>query len=715
MIKKSSLLAAICGLAAFLLCTVEPLAPLPSVPSMRVTGFTADYVKTQNKIFLQWTPITDAFSFYHVKRFTLSSASNEDTLTSTEFNIESSKTSWWDVLGLENTIYYYQIRAFKVSAGVAGAMDTLRGYLDESGMDTAQVQTGVSFSINSGAVFTVSDYCTLAVGDFSDTLSNIRFTQMTAKYWTKGTQTRKVNVDDPYNPPSSDSTRSWLKNGWITSVAALSAACTSKVYPYFDSVDTRNDAAAREKSKSAGTIVNGLNRYGWWLKKGNGSKRVYVELTFKDGRKDTLVNNIEITPYRIQLAFRNKTGSSDQTMSKSPLAFGTEYHFYKPFVQFGISIFADTTILEDFDYWLCLADSNSIMTYNVTGSTIAWLETAPRHARLTGRGPLHDDDYVYTYSIDPSDALGKENLSVLRQTFRSPQGKPQENTDLAFRIKGEQFMNETCVPGSFWGQNVVFWDGLNKLPNPPPATDSSAGWLLKGQNIITTPVDSAFKAFNKIKKMTIFALTLSGTKQFWIVARFKGQYFDDVRVITSAGQVFMKSQGKDERGGDRANFDFYQPKATFWVGAADWYTNGSVITSTFNYALNPSPSISDQAGAYVSDIRLIIARNQNNIIPWTVSPNSKPELRNVTADTISIEALRSIRHIEIPFVIPITASAIWDVRWNNIDISNWPSDNYIMGVVARDRYGNEGFAPVGDISADRPYTNPWQVTILSGK
>jgi len=715
MIKKSGLLAAIGGLAVFLLCTVEPLAPLPSVPSMRVTGFTADFVKAQNKILLQWTAVTDAFSFYHVKRFTLSSASNQDTLTNKEFDIDSSRTSWWDVLGLENTIYYYQIRAFKVRPGVAGAWDTLRGYLDENGMDTAEVQTGVSFSINTGAIFTTTDYCTLSVGDYSDTLSAIRFTQMTVKYWTKGTQTIKVNVDDPYNPPPNDSIHSWFKNGWITSVAALNTSVTAQVFPNFDSTDGRNDVAAREKSKSAGTIINGLKRYGWWLKKGNGSKRVYAELTFKDGTKDTLVNNIEIAPYRIQLSFRNKTGSSDQTMSKSPLAFGaTAYYFYKPFVQFGISIFADTTILEDFDYWLCLADSNSIMTYNVTGATIAWLETAPRHARLTGRGPLHDDDYVYTYSIDPSDPLGKENLSELRQTFRSPQGKPQENTDLAFKIKGSQYMNETCVPGSFWGDPVYFWDGLNPQPDhgSVPRVDS-IGWLVKGQKILA--YNSPDSAFNKIRKMTIFALTLSGTKQFWIVARFKGQYFDDVRVMTSAGQVFMRSQGKDERGGDRSNFDFYQPKAIFWPGNGDWYTNGSVITSTFNYALNPTPSISDQGGAYVNDIRLIIARNQNNIIPWTASPNANAALRNVTADTISIEALRSLRHIEIPYAIPITSYSLNGVRWNNIDISSWPSDNYIMGVVARDRYGNEGFAPVGDISADKPYTNPWQVTILSGK
>jgi hypothetical protein len=683
--------------AAFILlttCTEQepPLVPNVAPDPMLVGNLRADYTQSSSKVnlswdVLDWSRVLTAGSdsgFYRVFRLTKNPQGDTSSFKTIDF--DKSSTSGSDILGLDNTTYYYSIGAIVVHKRSGTIADTVVGSIGPTSLASVVVKSGVLFNINKGSVFTAVDLCSLIINlPQQNLLSSVRFTQDYIKNWKKTDGTRmRVYVDDPDNPPSVDSML--IKNGWLTSAAKLAPGVTEEVLADFSTTDPRNST----RSYSGSSMNEGDNFFAWWLKKGNGTKKVWAELTYTDGRVDTISDNIDIAPYRIQINFRNKTGSADETMRIRKLSSGgTGYFIYKPIVQFNVSIFADTTIDTAFSYWLAIADTTPTIPYIITDPLKAWLETKPRAGRLSGIGPAHNDDSIYTYMLDTLSERGRENLSDMRKTIRSPQG------DLAFRLKGLSYLNETCVPGSFWGKTPLYWNGSNFDSTQIP--------------ILLSP-GNAFKKVRAVQKSP-------GTKEVIVIAVFKGRYFGDTRTAASSGEALSKYNGRPEGEGPRGLFDLYQPRLYFLGATGDdgWQNNGSIINSTFNVALGRNMSIEDAGYANVTSLRLLIAKNDGSI-PWNLVVSDIAATRKVTADTLSLGAVQKLRYVEIPFPIIASSSIIYGVKWTNLDLTDWPSGSYIMGVIARDQFGNEGFAPpMVPATADKPWTNPWQVTIFTGK
>jgi hypothetical protein len=78
--------------------------------------------------------------------------------------------------------------------------------------------------------------------------------------------------------------------------------------------------------------------------------------------------------------------------------------------------------------------------------------------------------------------------------------------------------------------------------------------------------------------------------------------------------------------------------------------------------------------------------------------------------------LLSYRHLMIPFNVQVPNEVLNDVRWDNIDPSSWPSGDYLLSIITRDEYGNEGIAPTSfSLDPLKPNCNPWRVHVASGK
>ncbi len=688
--KRTILWGTVAGIMGIsLMCERRPVAPPDEPDPMYIRGLSARYIADSNAVELTWDPLDSTeheFDFYRIYRTTETDEANNvlvGTLKSTGVRtmIDPSSTKFMDILALDNAVYYYAIRAVKVSRRdtVLGAFDFEHPGAD--GIVSAEVGGDVFFNINRGDLFTTTDRCSLVVSDPQDKIATVRFTQNKRTYLVKPDDRIEVNFDNPANPPSAAEINRLIAEGWLTTAGNLAEGVARKVVADFDANDPRNrQSIHRMKSSGDASFV-------WLLKKGNGTKRVWAELAYDKGdnagTKDTIADDIDIAPWRIRFDFRNRTGTSDETMRKRAdvrYEGAVDINFFRPWIRFSVSVFADTTMNPEFDYWLVVPDSQLTIYKDVEANAAkAWLETVPRRARLTGIGAAHDPDAVYTYMFHPDSAETRENLAYLTKTFKSPQ------TDLAFRLMGENNLNETCVPGSYFGSNPLRW-------NTRTGSYDSTQTRLRG---------NVEKMFAHVKALGRIDLSTSGKKQAMLVTRFTGKYFDDVRVMVSTSRVLY-----GDWQGDRVFLDFYPPEINF--KETEEIGNYSVITSgSFDFELGTNPSARDRGYADIVDVRLMIAQKPATL-EWSAD-NSNNAL--ATADTISIGSVRQFRHEIFPYDIKVFQPTLRDIKWEGIDVSNWPSGEYIMGIITRDQFGNEGWAPQSEGSK----TNPWLVTILTGK
>jgi len=279
---------------------------------------------------------------------------------------------------------------------------------------------------------------------------------------------------------------------------------------------------------------------------------------------------------------------------------------------------------------------------------------------LTGIGPGHDDEHVYSYSLDPSTPEGRENLGSI---------KVMSNTAEYPRV------------------------------------------VLVDSTIRGTPSEN----FHRLLALKATDLVNVGKKECILVVKFRGRFFREERYVLSNTDLYGEVQGPSKFLGVKFVrhywLDFVPPRATMTSYlTAGHLNNGDTISGTFDYVLDEA-GVRDEGYARVSDIRLVVSRCPPALeAVWDYTAWSREELPPVTpAD------LYANRMVEMEYPIRWPTVNVVDVAWRNIDPSTWPSGKYLMGIVTRDEFGNESFAPVTRSLAPDYQTNPFLVTVTSGR
>jgi hypothetical protein len=681
-------------------CMDKPLEPTVNPEQdfkLQVRNFSATYLPEQNRVLLQWDPPShaDKVDFYRVYRSTntavLEDSVTKEILTRPDTSEESfqsigarrrisrDSTSFLDLLDLANTTYWYGIRSVRVMRGIdhngVSIADTVEGQLSE--IARAEVSSGVLFSINSGDAFAVRDKGTVTLIDPENKVKSLQFTQIVKKYLVKVDEEGNVvdrelvATDDPYALPSNTRIHELVAGGWITRFGKLGDMVQKRTVPVFGAHDASNEGRTHVRDVSDMSEVTSS----WALRKGNGLKEVWARTIDDSGKVDTLRDEIRIAPFGnndfIKLTMLNETEGRDRTMRYNVKSTGTEeYILYYPRVEFGVSIFADTTVSLDFDYWLAFSNQSYTLNKEPGQDEKAWIETQPMRGRLTGNGPLHNDQHRYVYDFGPQANGNNPNISKLLITTDAP------GTFDAVTLSGERTLNETAVPGSFWGRNPVTFDN----------------GTLKPIQIALSGSDEVM--YERLLNLYAGDLWSYGKKELVIFARFTGKYFNDTRMAMIKGKDF----GFDAT---RAYIDRYAPKMAYAREGENFFNNGEVLGPSFTLELE---SVLDGGSAYVDEIQLVIAR-------WSEGRTWDVE---TTPGDLAPQDLYTINgHRIFPFELRVLSSSYLDVKWTDIDASKWPSGNYVMGVVTKDQYGNEGFAPI--TTTEPSFSNPWLVNIQTGR
>jgi len=410
----------------------------------------------------------------------------------------------------------------------------------------------------------------------------------------------------------------------------------------------------------------------WILKKGPGMKSVWLQVNFKDNTVDTVMYDYSIKPYKVKIRFQNKmafydlvtqtrSGPSDASVIQTVNRWGLweityNYIFNKPKILFNVLIDMDSTIDPNFEYFLLSSYKYNDLSKSATKADSGmWIETAPRKGQLTGIGAYHDEKFNYTYSIDTAEQEGRENLSSLQLI----------DNDSLYPIATRTVINQG-----------------NYIEN--------------------------FKRFKFITRSYRYN---SGKKEFILVLHFKGRFFGEDRWAYSRLNFKYYNISMQKISVNYSFFDFYQPVVSLLSSSnINYINNNDTLYSIFDFLLTPA-SAKDDAYSRITELSLIIAE---------ATPEKVSALKAILNASslgmdvpISYEDLVSHVHYMQSFPLRAPLVSLQNVRWNNIDPSQWRSGQYFMGVVTCDEYGNRGFAPVS--SSDFRQTNPWYVTFLTGK
>jgi hypothetical protein len=350
-------------------------------------------------------------------------------------------------------------------------------------------------------------------------------------------------------------------------------------------------------------------------------------------------------------------------------------------MNFNVSVFADTTINERFDYWIVMGENVANVDPQIGSTSNAWIETVPKRDSLTGLGPRHRDDKLYTYMLHPDSSGGSENL----RQFKVTKSMPNKKVSVTLAGSDGDVFNTTCAPGSYWGPNPQRWNSLSQT-------------LLPSQVVVADTVGDPRGMFDKLMYLPKLEAATWGKKEFILVTRFTGRFFNDVRVMLSGGKLFTSTRYAHYYAPAYSYFDVYPP--VIYLDEPNdigcFLNNGSVIASNFCYALSKS-SVADLGKANVSAIQLLIAKKPADDL-WSAENATRQDLLNLRAEIL-----------EYPIKIP--KDYVNEVRWDNIDPSNWPSGQYVMAIWVSDEFGNEGFARFFESG----YTNPWVVDVQTGR
>lgn len=597
-------------------CLRSPVAP-PAVSgdpgALAVKNVRASYQPEQDLVRITWEPPAKTVSGYKVYRLFGIARNKSFEPTSGQGNqrrVAGARTDFEDVPGLANGIYSYA-----VSALAADGADTLEGPVSEA--DTVMVGSRISFSINSGALFTVNDTCELVLAD----------------------RTRRVD----------------------------------SVY-FGDSLIESTVATGSARRRNSGVVyhdtLTSLNRFAWILPSGAGTKHVWARIVLLDGTDSIYHDDVEIAPFRVRFKLRNDHTKPDWSMFRDPVH---DYKFtiFRPCVEFSLSTFCDSTFAKGFDYWLAVGDSVPDLPERPSRGSggMYWLETQPIGDSLTGLGADHDDTHIYRYCFSPDSAQGAANLAALKRTREVPAsaGRPQSE------------------PGAFWGARNQEEVRLHSdRPNTP---QENYDYLL---------------SMNTLHKQS------KGSKEFTIVARFRGRYFGEVRTVVST-RVLVKE-------GIETHFDFYPPGTKRHDLDYRFPADGATIKGPFSISLNDAGWNADGLGGYAYDgggggtagAKLIISR----------MPDSLAGIWNfrTTPGTLTLDHILAWPHRTIPFKLATPSYELINLYWHDIDPSMWPGGWYVAALVTRDGFGNEGISPFrGGIMGNIPHCNPIHWKIITGR
>jgi hypothetical protein len=202
---------------------------------------------------------------------------------------------------------------------------------------------------------------------------------------------------------------------------------------------------------------------------------------------------------------------------------------------------------------------------------------------------------------------------------------------------------------------------------------------------------------------TLFFLKQSGLnkgkKEFLFVVRHREEFFDDV-IINVLG---YESEEKVYTEVSSFYRDVYLPQMKLQTLNNPYHlAEGAQISAPFTFALKDTPSVADSGFADIEEIKLLVAKK-----PPTLAWDPK-----TTPKTLGVNDLLLMRHYEYPIALEKPAYFLYNILWEDIDPRDWPTGEYLMAVVVRDQYGNEGFAGIWGSSTPKE-TNPWMVNVVT--
>jgi len=412
-----------------------------------------------------------------------------------------------------------------------------------------------------------------------------------------------------------------------------------------------------------------INEFIWALPKGGGDKFAWAKLAFKSGQADTVIqDDIKSKPYRVSLKIRNSLVGAQKEMVqyKMPDKGNTDgYTLFRPWVYFSILTYSDTTFDTTFDYWtLFTAEKARLVALKEAAAATAppWYETGSKRGHLTGIGSAHDILKTYKYVLHPDSAEGMENLDTLHVSIKRPKLALYDSSSLS----------------SYWG----VYDTL-KVGNPQDHF-----------KILKILSDTDTKNFGK--------------KEFALVLRFKGRYFNEVRTILST----------QELSGDvdySSYLDFYPPLVKLDQWDKEVPEDGSEITKPFNVNINKTGIatdadgwrgwVRDLGGAKIKAVDLVFAECPQSLIDdWSLE-----DARNL----ITLDVLATLRNRVFPFPLQNPVTEILPY-WDGIDPTSWPSGWYLMIFVTEDEFGNRGIPPLY-LKLAANFSNPQHLKIVTNQ
>lgn len=670
-------------------CTESLEAPGFAPYNPRVSDLSAQYRPVTDDVRVQWSAPSEVPSFYRLFRW----QTGGDTLVRV---LDGALSSYVDVLDLSKGDYVYAIAPCRVDG-----VDTAQAQLSNSVTIVGGV--GVKFTIDNGATSTSDRDVMLGLSDANRFIRSVRFTQKVNRYASKAGRPT-VNGLSTLTPVRFTADDIALLDTSYYSPATSAwkdTAVRTGIIPQFGVADAENPGVLTTGVPIPANRTNSDTSFAWRFDMGQEDKSVFAEVTLELPDVGTLVDTLSysmpIAPYRARMRIENRKrtyypnsadaalerwfGPSDATAltwheEGSQGLSATDYFvFSSKFVRFSLQIDIDSTFDLDFEYWLVFSRlRNDFVKQDIISSERYWMETEHRRGRLTGYGASHDEDFVYEYNLDTASLEGRENLSKLR-LVKNTSGYPT---------------------------SVKYIDSIAGTP---------------GQN------------FRSLIAMHPSDLASGGKKAFFVVFKFTGRNFGDVRYVSNDKAIVPEVAGQIKSGLSRTVYtrlylDYFAPKMTMMsVQDPEYLNNGDTITGPFNFRLNTA-SVSDDGKSRITKIDLVVANlppagyvlangrawsdSVWNFTKWTTD--------SITPVVLSDLLSQRVATISYPFGYPL--ARINDVVWRNLDLMGLPSGKYFIGIATGDENGYVGLAPVAfvsDASRGVYQTNPFMVTVLSGR
>jgi hypothetical protein len=585
--RAGLLLAAVCA-AVVLTCT-EPLDPAGAAAQIEEYNYSPSltslsYDKSTGKVVCQWTPAAVQPTYYKLYR---ALPGGEMVTSGDRSRIMGSLTTYNDVVGLENAVYEYELRAaFLQSIDTFPSMtgtvyDSVLVEGPPSNKISVRVGSGYAFTIAGGALSTPTNVCTLVVLDYDHQFASADFAPDTSLF---------------SNPDS------------VKSLVLGTSQVEWKFYP-------------------------------WTLWPGKGTKIVWARLNYTAGGSILIKDDIEIRSYRASVKLRNETRRPNETMrvwyaknkegEYATYGMCDVYTIYRPYVDFGLSIFSDSTFADSFLVQLVFPLSTAKLTVPQPGNSPAGYYTKQSKCYLTGWGAAHNDLAPYRYSFQPGDSAGDTSLSLLTQNVTG-----SATTDL-------------------------------RLP--------------------------AQKAYDTLKYMGYNDIRDKGRKEFTVRLTMYGRYFKDSRTIFSSGRLDAQQDMISYYDAYppmclRDWFEFFYPKdgSTIPGGVCvNLNQSGSIIDPATGVQSTNRGLIWDKGGADVAKVELVIASMPDALAAsWS----------NTSWGSISYDQLMGYRHHTFPFAVGVRSSKVYPVYWC-VDPTGWDTGWYLVAIITEDSFGNRGIAP----------------------